>query len=81
MVSSHVQKLKRDVGSTRKATENLLIELKALERKLLTVQDDNQLLNMDLQQKMQKQSQILQTMSNLMKHMRDTQNSVIRNMR
>ena len=81
MLSSRVPKLKRDVANTRKATENLLMELKSLEKGLLTVHDDNQLGNMDLQKKMQAQSRTIQIVSNLMKTMQDSAKSSINKFR
>ena len=81
MLSRDVQKLKRDVASTRKAAENFLIELKSLEKGLLSVHDDNQLGNMDLQNKMQAQQKTYQALSNMLKTMQDTANSSLKNIR
>ena len=81
MISSKVQKLKREVASTRQATEKLLVELKSLERELLTVRDDSQLANMELQQKIQVQSRMFQSIASISRKMHDTAQASIRNIR
>ncbi len=51
--------------------------LEVLDEKLATVGDDAQLANIDLQNVLQKQQQALQTLSNVMKSMQDTQLATI----
>jgi hypothetical protein len=43
--------------------------------------DQNQMMQLQLQDAMNKQSQMMQTLSNIMKSMHDTQKAIIRNMR
>jgi hypothetical protein len=52
--------------------------IKDLEQQLSTVGDDAQLANIDLQNALQKQQQVLQTMSNISKMLHDTMMAVIR---
>ncbi len=54
--------------------------VKVLEAKLNTVGDDAQLANVDLQNKLQKQQQTLQMMSNISKMIYDTDLAVVRKM-
>ena len=54
--------------------------LLVLEDKLATTRGDSQLANIDLQNTLQKQQQLLQTMSNISKSLHDTQMAMIRNM-
>ncbi len=46
-----------------------------------TVRDDSQLFNLDLQDKLQKQQQFIQTISNIMKSEHDTLKGIINNLR
>ena len=52
--------------------------LQSFEKKLATVGDDAQLVNIDLQNALQKQQQMLQTMSNVSKMLHDTIMVVVR---
>ncbi|MDP7039483.1 MAG: hypothetical protein QGI45_10020 [Myxococcota bacterium] len=60
--------------------EGLNTHVENLEQQLMTVGDDAQLANVDLQNMLQKQQQTLQTMSNVSKVLHDTALSVIRKM-
>lgn len=53
-------------------------QLAALERRMHSVGDDAQLANVDLQQVLQRQQQVLQTMTALAKMLNDTMTAVIR---
>jgi len=60
--------------------EALENEIKELEEKLETVGDDRILEDIQLRNMLQKQQQILQTLSNVSKMLHDTAQAVIRNM-
>ena len=51
---------------------------KTMEQRLATVGDDAQLVNIDLQNMLQKQQQVLQLMSNVSKMLHDTAMAVVR---
>ena len=78
MRGDNLQILKRDVASTRQATEKHLLELKSLEKKLIKVRDGNQLANIGLESMLQSQQRLIQTMSNVSKTLHDTAMAVIR---
>ncbi len=65
-------------SASKKQLENYIADL---EQHLSTVGDDAQLANIDLQNILQKQSQAIQTISNISKMLHDTASAVIRNMR
>jgi hypothetical protein len=67
-----------DTAITNK--EQLRAYIQNLESQLNTVGEDAQLANMDLQNIMQKQQQLLQTMSSLSRVMHDAAMGVIRNL-
>ena len=56
----------------------LLIQLKEFEEQLDSIGDDAQLANLDLQNALQKQQQLIQMLSNIMKTLHDTVMAVIR---
>ena len=69
-ISRHADKIDAKIKS-------LQTGLEVLDEKLATVGDDAQLANIDLQNVLQKQQQALQTLSNVMKSMQDTQLATI----
>lgn len=75
-----------DFIQTRLASIDLKIKslstgVEVLEGELASVGEDSQLANMDLQNALQKQQQILQTLSSISKSHHDTLKSIINNMR
>ncbi len=60
--------------------DQLTNHVEKLEQQLMTVGDDAQLANVDLQNMLQRQQQTLQTMSNMSKVLHDTAMSVIKHM-
>ncbi|MDA0770431.1 MAG: phage tail protein [Chloroflexi bacterium] len=66
------------LGVTLATLDGLAAEL---DKTLATMGDDSQLMNLDLQGKIQQQQQTLQTLSNVSKMMHDTAMSIIRNIR
>jgi len=73
--------ISRTLSSIDQEIKALDIGIVVLEEKLSSVGDDAQLANIDLQNSLQKQQQILQTMSNVSKMLHDSHMSIIRNMR
>lgn len=69
-ISRHADKIDTKIKS-------LQAGLEVLDEKLSTLGDDAQLANVDLQNVLQKQQQTLQTISNVMKSMQDTQMATI----
>lgn len=69
-IQRHADRIDAKIGS-------LQTGLEVLEERLATAGDDAQLTNLDLQNAMQKQQQTLQTISNVMKSMQDTQMATI----
>lgn len=67
-------KLKRNKETLSSIKKDLI----KMEKTLNTIGDDAQLANIDLQNMLQKQQQILQTMSNISKMLHDTAMAVIR---
>ena len=65
----------KDLNESLRNQESLIEELEA---RLSSVGDDSQLANIDLQNNLQKQQQILQTISNVSKMLHDTAMAVIR---
>ena len=65
----------RDLDDSLRSQESLIEELEA---RLSSIGDDAQLVNIDLQNSLQKQQQVLQTMSNVSKMLHDTAMAVIR---
>lgn len=55
--------------------------LNALARQLSSVGEDGQMLQFQLQQAMNKQQQVIQTLSNILKKTSETQDSIVRNMK
>lgn len=75
------QKGKDAVGRQRRKTmtkTQLAAVIKDMQRKLSSVGDDGQLANIDLQNMLQKQQQILQTISNVAKMLHETAMAIIR---
>lgn len=69
-------------ASKRRMTKGELEDyISKMEEKLNTVGDDAQLANVDLQNVLQKQQQLLQTLSNIMKMLNDTAMSIVRNLK
>ena len=64
-----------DVGQQKAALEE---QIEALEEKMSAAGDDEQLANIDLQGALQKQQQVLQTISNVSKMMHDTAMAIVR---
>jgi hypothetical protein len=58
-----------------------LQKLIACTQELNTIGDDAQLKKIDLQDKLQKQQQFVQTISNIMKNQQDTLKSIINNLK
>ena len=65
----------KDLNESLRSQESLIEELEA---RLSSVADDSQIANIDLQNNLQKQQQILQTISNVSKMLHDTAMAVIR---
>jgi hypothetical protein len=61
-----------------KSSEGMDSYIKEIENKLNSIGDDAQLVNIDLQNAMQKQQQLLQILSNISKMMHDTAMAIIR---
>jgi hypothetical protein len=72
------KKVREEIQNARTLGNQGLKTLKSLERKLATVGDDAQLANVDLQNILQKQQQLLQSMSNISKQLHDTATSILR---
>jgi hypothetical protein len=68
------------IGQARSGRADQESVIKALEEKLASVGDDSQLANIDLQNALQKQQQVLQTMANMSKLLHDSAMAVIRKM-
>jgi hypothetical protein len=81
----HLTELRKVAGSIddcgSEAKNSLDDYIKRAEENLSGLGDDAQLANIDLQNQLQKQSQMLQTMSNVSKLLHDTAMAVIRNLR
>ena len=66
--------------SKRLTREQIQDHIKSVEERLATVGDDAQLANIDLQNALQRQQQLLQTMSNVSRMLHDTSMAVARNL-
>ena len=73
--------IKRHLTSIDQQIKALDTGVEVLEEKLSSIGDDAQLANIDLQNALQKQQQIIQTISNISKMHHDTMMSIINNMR
>ena len=69
---------RESIGKIRTVARNIDAEIVKWEQKLSTVGEDAQLANIDLQNALQKQQQVLQTLSNVSKMLHDTAMAIIR---
>lgn len=75
---------KKNVSALQREVQRLQVQqrrLHTLARQLSSVGDDGQTLQFQLQQAMQKQQQIIQTLSNIMKKTSETQDSLVHNIK
>lgn len=80
VIDKQLNDLKANDRRVKRSDSKLDDQIKKLEAQLQAIGDDAQLANVDLQNTLQKQQQVLQTMSNISKMLYDTAQSVIRKM-
>lgn len=74
----------KNVAELQRSVQRLQVQqrrLGALARQLQTVGDDAQMMQIDLQNTLQKQQQMVQILSNITKRVHDIQSSIIRDMK
>jgi hypothetical protein len=82
LIQQTIQRSGLGAGATKvPSSETLGTRLKSVEEKPNTIGDDAQLANIDLQNMLQKQQQISQTLSAISKLLHDTAMAVIRNLK
>jgi cell division septum initiation protein DivIVA len=80
-VTRQLTALRPQVTQVKSQIGQLESELKAMEERMATIGDINQMMAMQLQESMNKQQQLLQMISNMMKAMHDQAKTIINNMR
>ncbi len=83
-IQSELKALQQTMAEVRRLSERLKkhqTRLAGLNSKMSSMGDESQMMQLQLQDAMNRQSQMMQIMSAIMKSMHDTQKSIINNMR